>query len=454
MVNLQSAARIIRSGEDSSLKNFEVPTTREVDLFSDQDLFGVEKGRYIRKARGRVLSDMEELMRKSRWEDIIALYHPVEEKLPELVRCRSDIPVRQKLAFAMGQIGQFDDAISQLHVCVKAEPDNFLSRSSLAYTAYNSLYAAKGKKIFLAGRAKADRIALAHDNFKQAQKLRPDGVTNFYRQAMLFSQLENKPKPALDRFNLACANWESLSREDKETRHQEKKNYVKSLYRSASLILESGNGIMALERITKCLEQDEQTNHISLGFKYFALGKVNFSLDRYDEARNALLFALQSSTKGSPVDFVHELLARTWLALEKPEKALETIGAVPEKFRRPYYLWTQADVLCTLKKFDLAKAVLSRAIQRDSRSKHISLIRLTKIEYTLKHFNEAMGHAEAAGNFYTEKWGNPYYEGMFWQSLCAFKAGLIGKARTLADDLHAHCRFYPNLNRLQEMIGR
>nr|WP_320016921.1 tetratricopeptide repeat protein [uncultured Desulfobacter sp.] len=453
MVKLQAAARIIQTPQSKTPAPGDTPCTgRQADLFSDQELFGVKKGAFIKKSRNRVLSDIEELSKNNRWDDILSLYHPVDDKLPDLIRAGADIPVRQKIAFALGQSGAFDDAIKELLVCVRAEPDNFMSRASLAYTAYNCLYAAKNKKIFLAGKARIERIDLAHEHFQKAQDLRPGGITNFYRQGMLFSQIENKPGPGLEKFEIACFNWERLTDEQRAERQQEKKNYVKALYRSASLLLASGNGIKALERITTCLKQDEQTNYISLAFKYFALGKVQFCMDRYDEAKSALLFALQSSSRNASTDFIHELLARTYLALGKTDKAMETIGGVPEKFRRPYYRWTEADVLCTAGQFEKAKTILNAAAARDSRSRHISLIRLAKIEYTLKNYIPAMEHAGKAGDFFTGKWGNTYLEGLFWQSLCAFKAGQIQKADQFLTELEGHSRFYPNLDRLRAMI--
>lgn len=365
MVKLQAAAKIIHPPQSKLPAPMGTPCTgRQADLFSDQELFGVQKGEFIKKSRNRVLADIEELSKNNRWDDILSLYHPVEEKLPDLIRAGADIPVRQKIAFALGQTGAFDNAIKELLVCVRAEPDNFMSRSSLAYTAYNSLYAAKNKKIFLAGDARTQRIALAHEHFQKAQDLRPDGITNFYREGMLFSQIENKPGPGLEKFEIACFNWERMTDEKRAERQQEKKNYVKSLYRSASLLLASGNGTKALERIAACLKQDEQTDYISLAFKYFALGKVQFCMDHYDQAQSTLLFALQSSTRNAPTDFIHELLARTYLALGKTDKAMETIGGVPEKFRRPYYRWTEADILCTAGQFETAKTILAVRITR------------------------------------------------------------------------------------------
>ncbi len=450
MVTLEAAARIIQKPENETRVQTSIAPTD--DLFDGNELFGIQAGQYLKKSRNRILADIEELTRTNRWEDIISLYHPAEEKIPELVQAGMDLRVREKVAFALGQVRQFDEAIKVLKVCVQVESNNFYSRASLAYTAYNSLYAAKNKEIFLAGNSRADRIALAHENFKKAQSLRPYGVTNFYRQGMLYSQIENKPKPALILFNTACSNWVNLSEKEQALRHQEKKNYIKSLYRSASLLLNAGKGFAALEQIKKCLEQDEKTNTVDLGFKYFALGKVNFHMDEYQKARDALLFALQSSSGSRSVDFIHELLARTYLALGKTDRALETIGKVPENARRPYYRWTEADVLCSAGRYDHAKKVLLDVVSRDKRSKHISLLRLAKIDYTLKSWEHAAQYAKKSVVFFREKWGNAYYEGLFWQALCTFKSGQVKESETILAELEDQCRFFPKLDRLAALI--
>ncbi|MBF0230055.1 MAG: hypothetical protein HQK63_10810 [Desulfamplus sp.] len=93
---------------------------------------------------------------------------------------------------------------------------------------------------------------------------------------MLFTQIENKPEPAIPLFSKACLNWEKLNEKEQLEHHQEKKNYIKSLYRLANVILEKGDVKGALARITSCIAKDEKRNYISVPFKYFALGKGLF----------------------------------------------------------------------------------------------------------------------------------------------------------------------------------
>ncbi len=403
------------------------------------------------RAFAQVLHDMDELFRQNRWEEILALYHPVKEKLPELENHPRLHQIRGKLAFAMGQVRRFDDAIRQLTLCIDQAPNDFHHHNSLAYTAYNSLYAAKNREIFLAGKLKEDRIKLAHQHFMAAQAIRPDNVTNCYRRGMLVKQIENKPKKAIPLFYQAVKNWESLDSESREARHQEHKNYVKSLYHMAGCLLEARCSQSALEAVKKCLSEDEGSNHLSLLFKYFALGKVQFHLNRFSEAKDALKFALKTAEK-QPVDFVFELLARTYLALGDPERALESVRNVPQNRRRPYIQWTEADILCVLKKFSEAQNILELSQQRDNRSRHKALVRLARIGYLLGRFQDTVEYAKKASSFYMEKWVNSYEEGMFWEALGLYRLGDINAARMLAEDLAIINPYYDKLDMLMDRL--
>jgi tetratricopeptide (TPR) repeat protein len=338
------------------IKPAEIPLDSEPSVTMVEDEFiaiadlNTVKTEVLQTYSRQVSSEIDELQRDNRWEDILSLFYPLESKLPELVEKKLDTDIRGRMGFALGQVKRFDDAITELTICVQRDPENFGHHSSLAYTAYNSLYAAKNREIFLAGNIKAGRIELAHKHFRTAQVLRPDGITNFYREGMLFKQIENKADRALPLFKSAVANWEALEPARQDERHQEKKNYIKALYQFASTLLAIGNAKAALPIIRKCLVEDEKSNHQSLLFKYFALGKVHFHLNQLAEARDALVFAAKCAADQKS-DFVHELLARTYLAMDNPGRAMEVVDAIPVKARRPYYRWTEADVLCALKNF-------------------------------------------------------------------------------------------------------
>ena len=199
--------------------------------------------------------------------------------------------------------------------------------------------------------------------------------------------------------------------------------------------------------------QDEKTNYISLLYKYFALGKVCFHLGRYIEAKDALLYAVQCEAN-RPVDFVYELLARNYLALGNIQRAMEVIRKVPEKQRRPYYRWTEADVWCAEGNLEEAKQVLIGCQEKDNRSRHKALIRLAKIEYLLQDFQACVKYAEDAGRFFNEKWGNIYDESLFWQSAGALRLGQTDRAKKLAGDLKDVNPHFPKLDLLLEKVKR
>jgi tetratricopeptide (TPR) repeat protein len=441
----------------NALQKVKVVPVREEQITEDEflsfeDMVPVKRDA-LQRTLQRTLSELEELVRENRWDDILAIAYPLEEKLPELVESGLDSEVRAKAAFALGQLMRFDDAIQELSLCVKREPDRFLFHSSLAYNAYNSLYAASNREIFLRGRPRHERIALAHRHFKRAQELRPDGITNFYRQGMLFKQIEKKTEKSIRLFEAAVSNWDRMNEERKKTRTQERKNYIKALYQLASALLERGLPEKALQMLRRCLVEDEKTEYVSLVYKYFALGKVHFQLNEFAEAKDALDFAATCKAD-RPMDFVYELLARTFLALNDAPGAADTINRVPEKKRRPYYRWTEADVLCALRDFQGARRVLLQSMERDKRSGHKALIRLARIEYLGADFHKSMRYAKAAGEFFHEAWGGILDDAVFWQALNAYRLDDHEKATELATDLKERNPRYPKLDVLLAGLSR
>lgn len=398
-----------------------------------------------------VRSELAELFREKRWQEILDLFTPVAEKEPDIVEAEKDIPVREKVAFAFGQLGRFDEAIAELSLCVGRDPHRFGLHNSLAYTAYNSLFAAKNGEVFLSGKERQARIELAHKHFLAAQGLRPDGVTNFYRQGMLYRKIENKAAKALFCFKQAVANWDALSPEEQSARHQEGKNFVKSLYQLAAVLLDEGKCALAAEMLKRCMAVDEESDHISRLHKYFALGKIEYQAGRYQEARHALRFAEKCAGR-QPIDYVHELLARTFLGMDQPARALEAIAKVPERQRRPYVHWTEAEALCAQERFEKARQVLKASTERDRLSRHKGLLRLCKIDYLLADYRAAMDHARVAERFYRDKWCNPYTDGLFWLAISALRAGETETARRATVELREHFPAYPKLERLEALF--
>jgi len=444
----ENTAKIIETGEQHANKK----GLFEDEFLKSEDLVTVNRDVAAKRVR-RVLADIEELIRENRWPDAVSLYYPVDEKLPELAGYGLDREVREKMAFVLGRLKRYDDAIRELEICIKADPERFLTRSALAYSAYESLYALKNREIVMSPEQKAARIDLAHENFQKAQALRPDGVTNYYRQGMLFRQIQGKTDPAAPLFQKAVENWHALSNEERETRHQERKNYIKALYQLAGCRMEADDPGGALEAIRECLAADETSNHVSLVHKYFALGKIQFSGGNFSQARDALMFAAQSGRSGKQgIDYVYELLARTYLGMGSPRRAMDAVNQEPERRRRPYYRWTEADVHAALGNLDKACEVLVKSQERDNRSKHKALVKLARIEYLRSNFEAALGHCDAADRFFREKWKNPCLEALFWGALSARRAGRQARAGELLKTLEAHAPYYPKLSQLGKTI--
>ncbi|MFO7877848.1 MAG: hypothetical protein R6U55_14835 [Desulfovermiculus sp.] len=219
----------------------------------------------------------------------------------------------------MGQTSRHDQAIAEFETCVQSDPDSFLAVSGLAYALYNSLFAAKNREILLTPEAKRKRIEAAHAWFEKAQQLKPDGVTNFYRQGMLYKNVQGKTRLAVPSFAKAVENWKAYPPEKQEARHQERKNYIKSLYNLASCRSKIEEVKGALPLIEACIQEDESSGLLKMEHKYFALGKIQYQQGNLDQALHALDMAAQF-TNAKDGDYVFELKARVFLQKKEFQK--------------------------------------------------------------------------------------------------------------------------------------
>lgn len=420
------------------------------DFFSSLAECGIKEER-LRAERTRVLGEISALRAGNRWEDILALFHPIEAKLPELDALGLATPVRAEAAFALGHIGRHDEAIELYTRCIAEEPDNFHYHSGLAYAAYDTLYAAKGRQLMLHPAERRTRIELAHRHFAVAQSLRPDRVTNYYRQGMLFKKIQGKSPEALPCFETAVRNWEAYSPEDKKVRHQERKNYVKSLYQLASCLLDAQKPQPAIEALTRCIAEDEESGYFSAVHKYFALGKVHFERGDPGQALHALHFA---AAQASPEDddYVFELLARVHLCRGDTEKAWEAVNRVPFKRRRPYFRWTEADVLIARKEWERARKVLAEASERDRRGRHKALLRLARLEYRLGFHERCLKAADAADAFFQNQYQNPCGDALLWQAAALLRLNRIEEARDRTRRLAECMPRHPHLGKLRRLV--
>jgi len=400
----------------------------------------------------RISKQVEALRAGNRWEEVVDLLHPAEEKAPELAEAGLAGYLRSEAAFALGHLARFDEAIALYQRCLEDEPDDFRLNAGLAYTAYDSLYAAKGRRIALHPAERKLRIELAHRHFAAAQALRPRGVANYYRQGMLYKQIENKREKAMPLFETAVRNWESLSDEEKGNREKDRKNYVKSLYQLASCQLDANRPSRALESLRKCLEEDEGVGTYSAVHKYFALGKVHYHAGSLKKALEALETA---AVRGDPAedDYVFELQARVHLAAGDPAKAWEAVSRVPLKRRRPYVRWTEGDILLELGDADGARRVLREAAGKDRRGRHKALMRLARLEFRLDRYEECLDCSVQADEFFRGCYKAPCQDGLFWKAAALFRLGRIPEAAEAAEELDKVRPNYPHLQRLRQFIA-
>ncbi len=407
---------------------------------------------YASQEQQRVVAEARELMSANRWDDILALFHPVENKAPELVETGMDLELRLKVSFALSQLDRYDEAIQCLLPVIERYPDEFIVHSGIAYSAYMSLYAAQNRRILLTPPMKQQRIALAHHHFEACRRIRPDSVTAHYREAMLFKQVEHKTRKAVPLFQKAIAIWEGLSHEQKELRHQERTKYIRCLYHLASCHLDNNAPSAAHQALSRCMKEDAGRETLALIFKHFAMGKVLNALGRHKEALDHLETALASAAKGQATDFVSELSARCALALNDPHKAHAHISRIPRDKRRPYVQWTEADVLWALKRTEEAKGVLVKSLERDRRSRHKSLLRLAQILYREGQVEKALDRAREANQFRQSTYGNEHDEALFWMAGCLFKLGRFQESMDTLQTLRRVNPRHPHGGKLEAKV--
>ena len=425
------------------------------DGVADDFLFGAELASWAVAHAGQSLaaaiSEAEELIRQCRWQDIVALFHPVEEKMPELAATGMDLDLRQKVAFALGQIGRHEEAIAVLEKVVAGRPDDFLAHSSLAYTLVQSLRDAKNRKVLLIRSERERRVKLAHHHFSRCRRLRPNSVTTHYREGILYKEVENKPRLAAPFFEQAVSLWRGLPSDEQTRRHQERPKYIRSLYHLASCRLDEGKASQALALLEGLLDEDEGKNLMSPLFKHFAKGKCLYALGRHQEALVHL--ELAAATAGDEAhDFVRELAARAALAMNEPGRAFGYINRVPQRKRRPYESWTEADALVALGRGSEAIRVLEAAADRDRRGRHKALIRLSRIHLREGRLEKALGLAIEARDFCLGLYGNPSREAIFWEAAALFKLGRASEALGRVEELRRARFEYPHLGRLEARI--
>lgn len=398
-------------------------------------------------------AEIQFLRSQCRWQEILDLYHPLEEKEPELVALGCDLELRSEVAFSLGLTGRYDEAVTVYESLTERDPADFHAHVGVAFNAYRILLAAKNRERILPPAEKKTVTRKAEHHYTRAEALRPDRVTAYYRHGMLLKGIQQDFAQAIPLFEKAIDNWSAYGPELQTQRHHERRAFIKSLYTLASCLLETGQAKAALKTLETCLDEDQGKDHVKPLFKCFALGKVLFHLGRLPEARKALEEA-DAASDGLENDFVLELLARVHLSMGDPTLGLTVLERIPNNRRRPFVRWTEADLLVRAGKVEEAKTVLQRSADKDRRSKHRSLVRLAKISYREARFDACIKAAGEATAFHRETFGTPDCDGLLWEAAGELRIGNTGRARELADEISAFRPRYQHLHRLRDALTR
>jgi tetratricopeptide (TPR) repeat protein len=409
-------------------------------------------GEQMQRDLDRILAEIAELQTENRWDDILALFHPVTEKLPELADSGMENEVRLKIGFVLCRAGRHAEAITCLTPVTEQDPENCMSHYTLAYTALDALFTARTSRQPMPYKEKKRLLATGHTHFQEACRLRPESVTFFYRHAVLYKDIENKTRQAIPLFEQAVANWERKDDETRKKQHQQYPKYIKAMYHLASCFLADGRPGRSIGLIEKVIELDRDRDHMQPVFKHFAMGKVLHALGRPEKALEHLEVAAYRADRGQAVDFVHELAARCGLILQQPERAAKYIDRIPQSQRRPYVRWTEADVLVARGQREKALKVLAATAERDRRSRHKALIRMARIQLTTGEWEDALRLSSEAVEFCRKSFGNPSHEALFWQAAALYRLERFSESLEIITELEEHRFRYPNFNRLAGLV--
>ncbi|SFM73794.1 tetratricopeptide repeat protein [Thermodesulforhabdus norvegica] len=424
----------------------------ELSEFVDSLIDGRISVEKIRREAANLYAEVELLRRENRWNDILELCHPVEEKISHILHAGCEEPIVGIVVFALTQLKRFDEALGLALKMLSQKPDDFRLNAQVAYIAYANLQAARNREVLLTPENRRKLIDTAHKHLARCQELRPNGVTSFYRRGVLYKDLQGKPQKARPYFEQAVKNWRAYSEEERERHHQERKNYVKSLYNLALCLIED-EPARALSFIRACIEEDGRTGYLGAVHKYYTLGKVYRQMGSIDRAVQALERALVDADPAVHAHVYH-LIALCYMDKNNPQKALEVLHPIPRKARKPYILRLMASAHVAMGAKDKGRSLLLQAAEADRKGRHKALLELARIEITCGEFRKALDYLEKAENFFREKYGNPYMDGLFWKAVVMIKLGDLKKAGEVLEELHRFNPRYPGLKKLMKVVSR
>ncbi len=402
---------------------------------------------------GEVMRHIQLMKARGAWEEILRAFYPLDQKRPDLPEGQERLLIMQETAFALSQTKRFSEAIDLLLQCQERDPRNYQVAASLGFNYYNALMSDKGREIRL-GEEKARYVEGADRWLRVAEELYPANVVDFYRHGMLYHHiLERKDNKACPLFEAAVANWESLSREERDRRHKDHKNYIKALYHLAKARMRLGRYAEAEQAARKCMEEDRETDHEEPVHKFYLLGRILLEAGREEEAVAHLKNAAHMRTK-RPKDYVYYTLAVCLVRLERWDEALEWLAKVPPRYMKPHMKRLAGWIHYRTGHPEQAGSLLDEALREDSKGCHLTLVVMGRIFQDLGNWEQALQCFRKANQFKRKEFLNDHQEALFGEGQCLLRMGdREGAAEAFRKVLVLNDRHVQAAEALKEITG-
>lgn len=358
-----------------------------------------------------------ELRKRNDWPAIAAWLSSLPRELDG-----AWLPVADHVAFALGQLARFRDAIELVERTRTAEPSTRRD-SALAYLCYAALLAQKAQKRDREAVDAPDREIL-RSTFRSAMgatlRAWPDSIKDLYRLGVYEAQIESRHDAvALRVLERAISSYRALSDEERERRHDFRKSYVRALYAAGRSALRLRDAKRARRYAFACVREDEGRDHVAPLHKLHLAAKVCLATGELDHAERACRLALEG--KGPPArDFVYGTLAAIASARGDHDAAVRWIDANVSPHRRSAAMWRQLGD-ARLETGDRARAMAAwqAGLLKDRAGRHLTLVRIGRAQLLEGKSTEALRSFRQACDFRRRHYASedlPALEGM-WRAL-------------------------------------
>lgn len=346
--------------------------------------------------------ELADARRANNWKAISAW-------LPRLRRpfVGREAALAEEVAFALGQMRKWDGAVQLTEELYTLGPSHKLA-SSLAYLHYAALMDLEAKPREGApakpeGAALAARRDALRDGFRrwidETLRRRPTSVTDLYRLGIFEAKLCAGHDRAALRAFLAAIHAYEQGRSKGTAAIALRVPYVRSLYAGARSALRIGDVKVARRLSFTCIREDQERNLIEPVFKLGQGARVCLVSGDLEAAERGARLALEAPGP-SARDYLYELLAEITLRRGDLTGAEAWIDVhVPAERRTPALWRLQGDIRFASGRFDEARAAFRSSLLRDRAGRHLTLVRLGRLDLAAGKLAEAARAFEDARAF-------------------------------------------------------